>query len=278
MKNSIKLTHKEIQKEELNILLEFDSFCRKNKLKYYLVGGTLLGAVRHKGFIPWDDDIDVCMPRPDYIRFLEIFPANYKDKYFLRCPEKKNFSLPFIKLMNKNIEVKNLLVDEKLESNLWIDIFPVDGLPKDINKVKKIYRKRHIYGTLLLLKFSKVGNFKLKRKIQRYIAKIIASLFSDKFFRNKIIKLVDIKNYNQYDYVGVVTWGMYGVGERMLKREFNKTVYVDFEGYKLPAFSCWDSYLHGLYKNYMDLPPVEKRITHNFEAYYIGDNEKELDV
>ena len=271
MENIIKLTHREIQKEELKILLEFDGFCKEYNLKYYLCGGTLLGAIRHKGFIPWDDDIDVCMPRPDYIRLLEIFPKQYKDKYFLRCPERNNSPLPFIKLMNKNIKIKSLSIDENMESNLWIDIFPIDGLPENMNEVKKIYKRRYIYGTLLLLKFSKVGNFKLKRRIQRYIGKLIASLFSDEFFRNKIIKLVDIRNYDKYKYVGIVTWGLYGVGERMLKSEFNKTIYVDFEEYKFPAFSCWDSYLKGIYGKYMELPPIEKRITHSLKAYKIKD-------
>ncbi|WP_302306828.1 LicD family protein [Megamonas funiformis] len=263
------LTHREIQKEELKILLEFDDFCKKNKLNYYLSGGTLLGAIRHKGFIPWDDDIDVCMPRPDYMRFLEIFPESYKDKYFLRCPEKNNFPLPFIKLMNKDIKIKSLSISKDMESNLWIDILPIDGLPEDINEVKKIYKKRYIYGTLLLLKFSKVGNFKLKRRIQRYIGKLIARLCSDKFFRNKINKLVDIKNYDQYRYVGAVTWGMYGIGERMLKSELKKTVYVDFEGHKFPTFSCWKSYLTGIYGDYMKLPPEDERKTHSVEAYKI---------
>ena len=118
-----------------------------------------------------------------------------------------------------------------------------------------------------------MGDFKLKRKIQRCIGKIIASLCSDKFFRDKINKLVDIKNYDQYNYVGVVTWGMYGVGERMLKCEFNKTIYVEFENYKFPAFSCWDSYLKGVYGRYMELPPIEKRVTHSLEAYKIKDEE-----
>lgn len=267
----MKLTHKEIQKEELNILLEFDSFCKEHQLKYYLIGGTLLGAIRHKGFIPWDDDIDVCMPRPDYMRFLEIFPEIYKDKYFLRCPEKNNFPLPFIKLMNKNIKIKSLSINKDMESNLWIDILPIDGLPENINEVKKIYKKRYIYGTLLLLKFSKIGNFKLKRRAQRCIGKLIARLCSDKFLRNKINKLVDRKNYDQYSYVGAVTWGMYGIGERMLKSEFKKTVYVDFEGHKFPTFSCWDSYLKGIYGEYMELPPIEKRMTHSLEAYKIKD-------
>ncbi|WP_270518116.1 LicD family protein [Megamonas funiformis] len=269
-----KLTHRDIQKEELKILLEFDSFCKNYNLKYYLSGGTLLGAIRHKGFIPWDDDIDVCMPRPDYMRFLKIFPEIYKGRYFLRCPERNNFSLPFTKLMSKNIEISSLSIDKNMESNLWIDIFPVDGLSEDINKVKKIYKKRYIYGTLLLLKFSKVGNFNLKKRFQRCIGKVIAKLISDKFLINRINNLIDIKDYNKYKYVGAVTWGLYGIGERMKKSEFEKVVYVDFEGYKFPAFSCWDSYLRGLYKNYMELPPIDKRKTHEMEAYYIGDDEK----
>ena len=78
--------------------------------------------------------------------------------------------------------------------------------------------------------------------------------------------------YDNHKYVGAIAWGLYGIGERMKKSEFEKVVYVDFEGYKFPTFSCWDSYLKGLYKNYMELPPIEKRKTHDMEAYYIGDD------
>ena len=73
--------------------------------------------------------------------------------------------------------------------------------------------------------------------------------------------------YDTSKYVGIVTWGLYGVGERMLKSEFEKQIKVEFEGHEFPAFSCWDSYLRGLYKDYMQLPPLEKRQTHNIDAY-----------
>jgi len=94
------LSSKEIKKIELDILIDFDDFCKKNKLRYYLSGGTLLGAIRHRGFIPWDDDIDVCMPRPDFERLINIFPNNYGDKYILKSIKRENFLYPFAKIIH----------------------------------------------------------------------------------------------------------------------------------------------------------------------------------
>lgn len=269
------LSSKEIKKIELDILKDFDIFCKENNLKYYLSGGTLLGAIRHKGFIPWDDDIDVCMPRKDYDRLIDIFPEKYEEKYILRSIKKKNFLYPFIKIVNIKTKIDCEYTENEFENNLWIDIFPVDGLPNDEKELKNIYDKVKFYRKLLLLNFAKINKGKtLLKKIFKPFAIIIARLIGTKFCLKKIENIALTYDYDKSNYVGAITWGLYGVGERMKKVEFEKVIYVDFEGYKFPAFSCWNSYLRGLYKNYMELPPVEKRKTHDMKAYYIGDDDK----
>lgn len=147
----IELNKKEIQNIELNILLEFSKFCNENKLRYYLVGGTLLGAIRHKGFIPWDDDIDVCMPRPDY----ELFISNFhSDNSCLKlcCNKFGNLKAPFAKLKDtRTIVVNDILVnDNDIDTNLWIDIFPVDGLPDSECNRKKHIKKQVLYDSFYL--------------------------------------------------------------------------------------------------------------------------------
>ncbi|WP_302177476.1 LicD family protein [Megamonas funiformis] len=269
------LSSKDVKKVELDILINFDRFCKKNKLRYYLAGGTLLGAIRHKGFIPWDDDIDVCMPRPDFEKLIKIFPDKYENKYILKSIKRDNFLYPFAKIINNKTKIDCEYTENEFENNLWIDIFPVDGLPKNDDELKKIYNKVDFYRTLLILNFAKINKAKtLLKKIIKPFVIIIARLIGVNFFIRKIEDIALTYDYDKSDYVGAITWGLYGIGERMKKVEFEKVVYVDFEGYKFPTFSCWDSYLKGLYKNYMELPPIEKRKTHNMKAYYIGDAEE----
>ena len=107
------------------------------------------------------------------------------------------------------------------------------------------------------------------RKYAKYLLKPLAKLLGREWCIKNIEKLAELYNYSDSQYVGIVTNGIYGVGERMLKSEFEKTVEVEFEGHKFPAFSCWDSYLTGLYGDYMQLPPVDKRKTHDMVAYII---------
>lgn len=266
-----KLNSSEIKKLELDILLKFDEFCKQYKLRYYLAGGTLLGAIRHKGFIPWDDDIDVCMPREDYEKVVELFGIQ-DHRYKLRSNRIDDFSAPFAKIVDLKTKIISKISNSNIESNLWIDVFPVDGLPEDIKKVKNIYNKCHFYRCLLMLADLKIiSDINVIKRIVKYISKPILkpiiSMIGTKWFVNRLEKIAMQYEYDTSKYVGIVTWGLYGVGERMLKSEFEKQIKVEFEGHKFPAFSCWDSYLRGLYKDYMQLPPLEKRQTHNIDAY-----------
>lgn len=258
-----KLTAEEIKIKEIDMLLELHCFCIKNNLRYYISGGTLLGAIRHKGFIPWDDDIDVCMPRNDYQILLEKF---FSDKKNLRLIT--SFDIPFAKIVDLNISINSKFDLSKSKKFLWIDIFPVDGLPENIQDVKKIYDKCNFYRSILKLIDAQLGEgTTLFRKYSKYILKPLAKLYGRKRCIDKIEQIAKSNPYETSKYVGAVTWGLYGTGERMLKSEFEKSVEVEFEGHKFPAFSCWDSYLRGLYGNYMELPPIEKRKTHNMTVY-----------
>ena len=128
------LTLKEIQKIEFEILKEFAQFCAKHNLKYYLAGGTLLGAIRHKGFIPWDDDIDVCMPRKDYMYFINNFDE-WNRKLKVKCNYKSNIDAPFAKIVNLDTIIYSKYANNNIDTNICIDIFPVDGLPENLNEV-----------------------------------------------------------------------------------------------------------------------------------------------
>lgn len=264
-----KLTGEEIKKIELSILLRFDYFCKEHNLNYFLSGGTLLGAIRHQGFIPWDDDIDVCMPRPDYEKFIKIFDAK-NENLLVKSYSNGTFSAPFTKIIDLNTKVRSIYISNEEQTGLWIDIFPVDGLPSGDAETFDIYKRVSFYRKILILCDARLGEGTTwVRKISKFFLKPIALMIGKKRCASIIEKIARKYPYETLSHVGAITWGLYGPGEKMKKAEFEKSVSVEFEGYNFPAFSCWDSYLKGLYGDYMKLPPVEKRKTHDMEVYCI---------
>ena len=142
-----KLNLDEIKKTELDILLELQKVCDAHGLRLYLAGGSLLGAIRHKGFIPWDDDIDVCMPRPDYMKLIHL-EDEFSKHLKLVCYENGTDSYPFMKLIDTRTKVKEKYMQEDASSSLWVDILPVDGLPDKEEEIEKIYKKTNFYRKL----------------------------------------------------------------------------------------------------------------------------------
>ena len=131
----------EIRKLQISILLYVHEFCKKNNIRYSLSGGTLLGAVRHKGYIPWDDDIDIMMPRPDYERFVNEFNENRKDvEYKVICSyNDSQFFQPFAKVVNTKTFLKETYKRPVAQMGVYIDVFPIDGLPNDEQKREKYW-------------------------------------------------------------------------------------------------------------------------------------------
>ena len=264
MPKTRKMTIRELQLQGLDILIEVVSFCKKNNIRYYLSGGTLLGAIRHKGFIPWDDDIDICMPRPDYEKFVRTF---HSDGSLDVCSySMHNFSAPYAKVYNKKIRLKSKY--DKESTYLWIDIIPIDGLPENMNETKKIYMKVEVYRKFYFWLTQKLGNEKnIVRTYFKYIIKPFLKIYGHQRLADNIEQIAKSIPYNDAKYVGAITWGLYGVGEKMRKDEFEQAVPVEFEQHTFLTFSCWNSYLTNLYGDYMILPPPEKRKTHDIEVY-----------
>lgn len=264
------LSNADIKKVLLNILIDLQEACKKNNICFYLVGGSLLGAIRHQGFIPWDDDVDIGLKRPDYDRLQEL---SKKDDFLppylkLISHEKGNSQYPFMKIIDTRYSMEQGYIKEGDVTSIWIDILPTDGLPNDDRKIKTIYKKAALYREILMLNFAKAGEGRSKLKA---LLKPLIIPFAKMIGVNRANKLLDNLSrstpYEKADKVGCIMWGLYGSRECMNRLEFEKPVEVKFEGHVFNAPSCWDSYLSNLYGDYMKMPPKEKQVTHELKVW-----------
>lgn len=260
----------EIKSIELEILKNFRSICKELDLRYYLSGGTLLGSIRHQGFIPWDDDIDLAMPRNDYNKLIEYSKSYRNDTYKFIFTNASGDLLPYAKFVNMKTHIDAKYVEDEMQRHLWLDIMPMDGLPGDKNneEVQLIYKKAEYYRKIIGLCSAKLGKGKSTfKKISKYVLKPIAQIYGKNRATRKLNKLAMTYDYDKTEYVGAITWGLYGASESMLKSDIGEGVEVIFEDETFKSFACWDSYLKNLYKDYMQLPPVEQRINHEMIAW-----------
>lgn len=261
------------------MLSELSEKLESMSLKYYLCGGTLLGAVRHKGFIPWDDDVDLLMPRADYERLIqETQDGKLSENLSIGSFKHKNASIPFIKVYDKRYAVGEEFISLPEGEYLWIDIFPIDGLSDDDATNAELYKKVHRLRHMLTMRLMTTENLINKsRNTLLAILKLPIKLFLNCFPRSFYCHLID-KNSQKYSYdkskyVGGVLWG-YGPQEKMPKAECDKEVKLKFSGLNLPTFSCHDMYLKNLYGDYMKFPPVEARKGHLLFFEEIKSHEK----
>jgi len=264
--DEVVLDIRDVQAITLDLLLLFDAFCKKHGLKYYLCGGTLLGAVRHKGFIPWDDDIDIIMSRPEYDRLLKLCAQNQSvfgaDTEFA-CPENGGFMRPFARVYFTKTEVQRKYYDERSGKHVWLDILPIDGLPSDPKTLERLYKYRWHLNRLNCAVMWKVGRAARKLYVlKKWTYYPFARLMGLKFWCNQLDKLGRSRPYETFDTVGCLTGGRYGAGELMPKAQFEIPVKVSFEGHEFETMSCWEQYLTGIYGDYMTLPPENKRQPH----------------
>lgn len=268
-----KLSIQEIQSIEYDILEAFDQFCRVNNLTYMLCGGTLLGAVRHQGFIPWDDDIDVLMPRPDYDKLLE-FNADYicgKKMYEIKHWKNGKSNYPFIKIVDPDTYVKTEYINEKAEvQQIWIDIFPLDGNPEDIRSANKLYKRVKIYKRVLTLKLAKIGvGSTWYIKVIKPLVILLLQVIPTNYLCSKMDSISKTYSYENTNKAGGVVWG-YGIKEYMDKSIFCEQTKMLFHKNYYPVPNGYQEYLTRIYGDYMVLPSEEERNSHHIDAYVKG--------
>ena len=268
MDNELNL--RQIQLEELKILKEITDYIDDKKLTYFISGGTLLGAIRHKGFIPWDDDVDVIMPRTEYeklINYLINEPLKRKNLKVFSF-ELNNYKRPFTKIANTDINIK---CKSKEDKYLYIDIFPIDGLSEDFEAAKKHIKKIYKYKVMMYVRtisFKELIDIRksLIHKLLKLLLKLITYFIPMIFCAKKIDKLSRKYNYDDSKYVGTSVWpeGNKAIGE---KKWYDNSISVEFEGYKFKTLAGWKYYLVTMYGDYMKIPPKELRLNHHIRAF-----------
>lgn len=257
----------ELKKLQFDILCFVDDFCRKNEIHYWIDCGTLLGAVRHKGYIPWDDDIDIGMLREDYEKFIMLFPGS-SDRYILKSAElNEDYFIPFGKVIDDNTI---LYEPDKNGYKLavYIDVFVYDNAPDDEKILSKMFDRRDL---LRRLNHAQTGYHRktpmIFKEIAYHIGKTILKVFPRGYFNKKSIELCKQYNNKITKRIGNFTSETRMTGEKSI---FENFVEIEFEGRLFKAPSGYDKWLHAFYGDYMKLPPKEKRVSHHeFEAFLL---------
>ena len=267
MNKNIVLTNgdlKKLQKVELEMLEEFDRICKKHKIDYTLSGGTLLGAVRHDGFIPWDDDIDINMTRKNYNKFIKVQKEELNSKkFYLDCIETNyDCGMLYAKLKRKNsLCVESLSNRNEEEQNIWIDIFPVDNISNNRIMQKYCYLKVYCLKIILMYKYNYIKDH--DNKILFNLIKFTSIFFNKEKLKSKLSKTVTKYNNINTDYF--VEYSSPYLGKQIMPNEvYSSYKYHEFEGKNFKIIKNYDIYLTTLYGNFMQLPPKEDRYPHHF--------------
>ena len=254
---------KTLQARLVPMLECIDKVCREHHLRYYLWAGTMLGAVRHKGFIPWDDDMDICMPRPDYDLLLahchEWMPAPFE---VVGPHNRSDYPYPFAKVEDSSTTVLER-PDFNFPEGIYVDIFPIDGIPSDKAVATKHLKKYKFWRHLLF--FRGRDPFKHGKGPRSWWPLLIHKMYSLQQLQDKVQRLMtqykfdDCEQVIDYDSVfrGIVA-----------KKILGEPKEYEFEGKKFLGVSAAHQYLTEMYGDYMTPPPKEKQIQHNF--YYIN--------
>lgn len=261
------VTPEQVKAIAYSILTDVAEFCEQNGIQYSLACGTALGAIRHNGFIPWDDDVDICMPRADYERFLDMYASKQYALYDTRY--QKNYPYAFAKVCDRNTVLIEH-IEEPCKFGVYIDIFPIDGLPKS-EALRKKHMKKLDWGFRLLAWKRMPRNMKLDipHKLILLAAKSVLHIVPIRFLLRKLEYDVKRYSYTRSDYVGhLVSPAPWGVDVKP-KRIFENPVRHVFEDREFFVPGNVDEYLTLEYGDYMQLPPKEKQVAkHDFVAYY----------
>mgnify|MGYP002673247129 FL=1 len=259
-----RLNEEEVKFYQLGILNTVADFCEKNQIRYWLDSGTLLGAIRHKGYIPWDDDIDIGMLRPDFDQFMNAFNES-SDRYKFICRELGNSDYyPYGKVLDTETVLYE--PDENgIKISVNIDVFVYDNAPENKQEVARMYRLRDLYTKLNAVQNHAVGTRGIIKDAVKTIGFKVLKIFPNGYFSQKIVD-----NSKKYADTNTSSVGNFTSVSRIVcnKDIFSSFIKVPFEGREYNAPVGYDKWLTAFYGDYMQLPPEEKRVSHHmYKAY-----------
>lgn len=266
-------TLKKLQSVETEILVAFDKFCTEHDIKYSLYAGTALGAVRHGGFIPWDDDIDVCMSRDNYEKFLKVYRENEIEGYTLQGTDSPNYEyINFSKIRKNGTKYGGKLDMGLYENNgIYMDIFPIDKVPSDKKLMKKV-----LFYTKIRMVYTRGYAFTKGSAFLRLVSKMMlllprkTQLKIRNKYEKKILKYKDLKE----NFICMSLSCPEGLNIFYPQNMLDEYTTIKFGDREFSISTNWDGMLKANFGDYMKLPPEEDRICkHNAEILDFGDEE-----
>lgn len=240
----------------LDMLIEFDKVCRKHNLRYFMDGGSLIGTIRHKGFVPWDDDIDVVMPRKDYEKFIKL-SGEFKDPYFLQnaYTDKDFYYAPTRIRNNYTTALVKMFAYRGFNQGIWLTIFPLDKISlvdgeENYHRINELNMENSTYMRMNNPHLSekdilRVKNYSGRNPMDTY---------------NEIHRIATLHENEETEFVGTMIITVVNFKRKLLPaKAFDETIYKSFEGFDVPVPAGYDSVLKTEYGNYMELPPIEDR-------------------
>ena len=266
------LTLHEIQQESLKVLLKLDALCRALNIRYFLAFGTLIGAIRHNGFIPWDDDIDVMMLRKDYQILKNYMDAHADEMRPFRICDRantKNYSASIPRFVNTDFTFRTRNPGEKqFNLGVFVDIYPLDNCGNSVSEGKMLGKKVRLLDKLYIIYINPSNGRKDAKNLVRHIISAVLKLLWGKHFDfdTKLTTYITKKTSDNDNYIGV----LYDC-DPMKRTQFEKPIEHLFEGYTVFIPEDYDSILNLTHKGYMRLPPESERVPHHSYSIYRND-------
>ena len=263
---------KEMQRIELELLLELDKVCKKHGLRYYMDGGTLLGAMCYEGFIPWDDDIDLKMPRPDYVKLLTL-QGEFPEHIRLDAPSKEHCEYTMLKLIDDRTVLREQNGGKVKTTGVYLDVLPMDAHPEDPEEAKAHLKKLQRLNTLFHLSLAGFSPMKQSDSLaSRVKGALYSRLYTPWKLYQKLTKLAKKYDYESASYVGLLVEGN-PMKERFPKDWLQPGFTLEFEGHQIPAPSGYRPHMEIFYGPHVTKPESYRNLpqwpsNHQHEVYW----------
>lgn len=263
---------KELLQLQLDILRDVDLFCRKNGIEYFLVGGTGIGAIRHGGYIPWDDDIDIGMTRPNYDKFLASFNGSYQNLRVYAPEIDREYYAPYANVCDtRTLLLEGANSHRHDEIGVKIDVFPYDGVPSDFVAFDNLRKRARLIVSKLYYK--RYNLLKSRERGVRFYLGMLRKKLALSFTRyanlqQELMSISKMVNCNEAEYLEKIVFP-YSNNKPCKKEIFENYCDMPFESLVVRNLSSYDEYLKSVFGDYMKLPPEEQRVMkHGFKAYW----------